>query len=42
MKILIDTNVIIDILQKREPFFEESYHAYSEIARISSIILFCP
>ena len=27
MKILIDTNVIIDILQKREPFFGESYHA---------------
>ena len=23
MKILIDTNVIIDILQKREPFFED-------------------
>ena len=27
MKILIDTNVIIDILQKREPFFGESYHS---------------
>lgn len=27
MKILIDTNVILDILQKREPFFAEPYHA---------------
>lgn len=27
MKILIDTNVIVDILQKREPFFVDSYHA---------------
>jgi predicted nucleic acid-binding protein len=25
MKILIDTNVIIDILDRREPFFEDSY-----------------
>ena len=25
MKILVDTNVIIDILCKREPFFEDSY-----------------
>lgn len=27
MKILIDTNVILDIFQKREPFFSDSYHA---------------
>ena len=27
MRILIDTNVILDILQKREPFFEDSYQA---------------
>lgn len=27
MKILIDTNVILDILQKREPFFADSYRA---------------
>jgi predicted nucleic acid-binding protein len=25
MKVLIDTNVIIDILDHREPFFEDSY-----------------
>ena len=27
MKILVDTNVILDILQKREPFFTDSYQA---------------
>ena len=27
MKIMIDTNVILDILQKRDPFFEDSYQA---------------
>lgn len=27
MKILIDTNVILDVIQKREPFFADSYHA---------------
>ena len=27
MKILIDTNVILDILLKREPFFKDSYQA---------------
>lgn len=27
MRILIDTNVILDILQKREPFFMDSYQA---------------
>lgn len=27
MKILIDTNVILDIFQKREPFFPDSYQA---------------
>lgn len=27
MKILIDTNVILDILQKRKPFFSDSYQA---------------
>ena len=25
MKVLVDTNVIIDILEKREPFFQDSY-----------------
>ncbi len=27
MKLLIDTNVILDIFQKREPFFADSYKA---------------
>lgn len=27
MRILIDTNVILDIIQKREPFFGDSYRA---------------
>ena len=27
MKLLIDTNVILDILLKRDPFFEDSYQA---------------
>ena len=27
MRILIDTNVVLDILQKREPFFADSYQA---------------
>lgn len=28
MKILIDTNIILDILQKREPFFTDSYQVF--------------
>lgn len=27
MKIMIDTNVILDIIQKREPFFADSYQS---------------
>ena len=27
MKILIDTNIILDIVQKREPFFADSYQS---------------
>lgn len=27
MRILVDTNVVLDILQKREPFFADSYRA---------------
>lgn len=30
MKILIDTNIILDILQKRQPFFQESYNAINK------------
>ena len=32
MKLLIDTNVILDILQKREPFFSDSYAAVRSAA----------
>ena len=28
MRILIDTNVIMDIIQRREPFFVDSYQAF--------------
>ena len=31
MKILVDTNVILDIFQKREPFFADSYHALRKV-----------
>ncbi|MFR5604484.1 MAG: PIN domain-containing protein, partial [Acutalibacteraceae bacterium] len=31
MRILIDTNVILDILQKREPFFADSYRVLREV-----------
>ena len=34
MKILVDTNVIIDILCKREPFFEDSYNALNKCIEI--------
>ena len=27
MRIMVDTNVLLDILQKREPFFADSYQA---------------
>jgi len=29
MKVYIDSNIIIDVLQKREPFFDESYKIIS-------------
>ena len=32
MKLLIDTNVILDILMKREPFFSDSYAAVRKAA----------
>lgn len=31
MRVLIDTNVILDILQKREPFFTDSYRALRRV-----------
>ncbi len=47
MTILFDTNVIIDIFQVREPFFEDSYKALKSkeiamenIERISMLVTF--
>ncbi len=34
MKILIDTNVILDIFQKREPFFSDSYQALRKAIQV--------
>ena len=28
MVVLIDTNILIDVFQNREPFFESSYKVY--------------
>lgn len=39
MKILVDTNVIIDILCKREPFFEDSYNALNKCIDNHTIIV---
>lgn len=36
MKILIDTNVILDIFQKREPFFIDSYQALHKAIETST------
>jgi predicted nucleic acid-binding protein len=32
MKVVIDTCVIIDVLQQREPFWEDSYHVFRLVA----------
>lgn len=39
MKILVDTNVIIDILCKREPFFEDSYNTLNKCIDNHTIIV---
>lgn len=39
MKILVDTNVIIDILCKREPFFDDSYNALNKCIDNHTIIV---
>lgn len=36
MKILIDTNVILDIFQKRKPFFPDSYRALRKAIEVES------
>lgn len=33
MRIMVDTNVIMDILQRREPFFTDSYQAVHSIIK---------
>lgn len=47
MKILVDTNIILDIFQKREPFFADSYQALhstqkakNRIEQLSQIVTF--
>lgn len=37
MKILLDTNIVIDILTAREPFFGDSYGAFLKILKGSHI-----
>ena len=41
MRILIDTNVILDILQKREPFFADSYRALRKAIEEDDECLLC-
>ena len=41
MRILIDTNVILDILQKREPFFADSYRALRKAIESDVECLIC-
>ena len=40
MILLIDTNVILDILEKREPFFQDSYTALEQATISNHRILF--
>ncbi len=37
MKLLIDTNIVMDILLKREPFFRDSYQAIHKAAQEKDI-----
>jgi len=32
MKIMLDTNVILDVVEKREPFFYDSYQVFMKSA----------
>ena len=36
MRIIIDTNIILDIVQKREPFFSDSYKALRKALEIDT------
>lgn len=33
MKILLDTNIVVDIISKRMPFFQESYDSFLKIMK---------
>jgi predicted nucleic acid-binding protein len=33
MKVLLDTNILIDVIQKREPFFSDSYDVFMKSAK---------
>jgi len=37
MKILLDTNIVIDILSKRMPFFQDSYDSFLKILKMKDI-----
>ena len=40
MKVLLDTNILLDILEKREPYFSDSYEVFKKSAerKIEAII----
>jgi len=40
MTLLIDTNVILDILEKREPFFQDSFSVLKQATVLKNRILF--
>ena len=42
MRIMVDTNVLLDILQKREPFFADSYRAIRKAIEADAECLFPP
>ena len=37
MKILLDTNIVIDILSARSPFFQQSFDVFSKILKSSDV-----
>ena len=40
MRIYIDTNVIIDLLAKREPFYQDAYDLFLQIAERNDLIAY--
>ena len=40
MTLLIDTNVILDIIEKREPFFQDSFYVLQQATILKQKILF--